>query len=206
MQSRQPSAYFHRGVQARRVRNLALDAALFVYLGLCCVFIGACVVGFYKLMQPIVYPNLRAAAYSSTALPAAQFDTERSAETSSAAERASGGEAALAGAIEPEERPGGGATPNPSKAKKSEAATLSSDTKRKPPARSKRHDPMMDYAAQPAFGNYRPWGNQNWGNQTWGNQTWRNQNWSGYRPSGNYQAPGGYRPWSYQGGGFRNGH
>jgi hypothetical protein len=188
MQSRQPTPYFRRVARARRVRDFALDVGLFSYFCLCCVFIGACVVGFYRLMQPIVYPNLRDSAYGSTDLPA----PERPAETSSVAERASRGEDAFAAAIKPEEKPGGGAAENSGKAKKSEAATLSSDTKRKRPAQPKRHDPRMDYAAQPGFGDYRPWGSY--------------QNWIGDRPSRNYQSWGGYRPWnSYQGGGYRNG-
>jgi hypothetical protein len=186
MQSRQPTAYFRRFAQAHRVRDLALGAGLCVYFCLCCLFFGGCAVGFYKLMQPDLYPNPGVSADSSTALPAPQLDSERPTERSSAVERASGGEAVFAKAIAPEGKPSGGATRDKSRAKKSETG--------KRPAQSKRHDPKMDYAAQPAFGDYRSWGSY--------------QTWSGYRPSSNYQASSGYRPWnSFQGwAGNRNSH
>jgi hypothetical protein len=194
MQSRQTLAHFRRFAQAHRLRDLALGAGLCLYFCLCCLFIGSCAVGFYKLMQPVLYPNPGVSADSSTALPAPRLDTERPTERSSAVESASGGKSAFATANEPEGKPSGGATKDIGKAKKSEIATLSSDTKRKRLAQSKRHDPKMDYAAQPAFGDYRPWGSY--------------QTRNGYRPYSNDQASSGYRPWNnYQGGGgYRNGH
>jgi hypothetical protein len=194
MQSRQTPGYSRPFAQAQRARDLTVGAGLCVYFCLCCVVIGGCAVGFYKLMQPIVYSNPGVPAYSSTAPPAPLVETERPTERSSAVEPASGGQSAFATAIEPEGKPSGAATKDIDKAKKSEIATLSSDTKRKRPAQSKRHDPKTDYAAQTAFGDYRPWGSY--------------QTRSGNRPYGNYQASSGYRPWnSYQGwGGYRNGH
>jgi hypothetical protein len=186
MQSKEPSAYYRRA-QARRGRDLAINAGLCVFLCLSSVFIGACFVAFYRLMQPVIYPNMEVAAQRSTALALPQYDTDSPAEISFAAKRAPGGKTALA-AIGPAEKPSGEATQeDTSKAKKSEAA------KRKRPAQPKRRDPKMSYAAQPGFSDYRPWGSY--------------QSWSEYRPSGNYQASGGYRPrYSYQGGNYRNGH
>ena len=186
MQSRQTPAHFRRFAQAHRLRDLALGAGLCLYFCLCCLIIGGCAVGFYKLMQPVLYPNPGVSADSSTAFPAPKFDTERPTERSSAVERGSGGEAVFATAIEPEGKPSGGAARDKGRAKKSETG--------KRPAQSKRHDPKMDYAAQPAFGDYRSWGSY--------------QTRSGYRPPSNYQASSGYRPWnSFQGwAGYRNSH
>ena len=186
MQSRQTPAHFRRFAQAHRLRDLALGAGLCLYFCLCCLFIGGCAIGFYKLMQPVLYPNPGVSADSSTALPAPQLDTERPTERSSPVERASGGEAVFATAIAPEGKPSGGATRDKSRAKKPETG--------KRPAQSKRHDPKMDYAAQPAFGDYRSWGSY--------------QTRSGYRPPSNYQASSGYPPWSsFQGwAGYRNSH
>ncbi len=174
MQSRQPPAYFRRVARAQRLRDLALRAGLLVYFCMYCVLVGGGAVGFYKLMQPTPYPNPEVPAYSPTDLPALRLDSERPTERSSEVEHAPGAE-------------------DTRKAKKSQSAILSSDTRRRRSAQSKTHDPKMDYAAQPAFGDYRPWGSY--------------QAWSGYRTYSKNQESGGYRPWnSYQNWrGYRNG-
>jgi hypothetical protein len=132
--------HFRRFSQTQRIRDLARNAALWAYFCLCCVVIGGSAVGFYNLMQPILYPNPGISTYSSTALSAPQLDTERPPERSSAVGPASGGEAVFATAIEPEGEPSGGATTGISKAKKSEAAPLSSDSKQQRRAHSTRSE------------------------------------------------------------------
>jgi len=174
----------------QRLHNFALDAGLCAYFCLSCLIIGGCAFGFYKLMQPVLYPNSGAVTYTSTALPA-KVDIERSFQEFTT-ERAPGGATAFASAIEPEGKRAGVAAQEKGEAKKSQHDTPSTEARRKRIV--KKRDPMMDYAAQSAFGDYRAWGGS--------------QNGSGYRRSGNYQAPTGYQSWgSYQGwGGYRNGH
>jgi hypothetical protein len=171
----------------KRLRNFALDAGLCAYFGLSCLLIAGCAFGFYKLMQPVLYPNSGAVTYTSTALPA-KVDIERSLQQFTT-ERAPGGVTAYASVIEPEGKSAGGVAQERGEAKKSQHDTPSTEAKRKRIV--KKRDPMMDYAAQPAFG-------------AWGSS----QNGNGYRRSGNYQAPTGHQSWgSYQGwGGYRNGH
>jgi hypothetical protein len=185
---------FRRFILFRRVRDFSRVAGLCIYFGFSCVLVGGCAVVFYKLIQPILNPIPVVSAYNSAPLPVFQLNIVRAAERSSAAERPPVSEAAFASAIEPEGKPGGGAAQEPSKTKKSVATTASSDAKRKRQAPPRMHDPMMDYAAQTPFNDYRSWNNY---------QTWR-----GYRPSGNYQPSGNYRPGNnYQSwGGYRNGH
>jgi hypothetical protein len=151
-----------------------------MYFCLSCVVVGGSGAAFYKLMQPILNPSRDVSAYSAAPLPAFQKD-ERAVEKSSAPEPRAGNEAAFASAIEPEGEPRN--AQDTSKPTKVDAAPLSSHTKPKRPAHPKRHDPMMDYAVQPAFGDYyRQWNSH--------------QAWNGYRPSGNYQASGSYGSWN----------
>jgi hypothetical protein len=193
MQSKHTPEHFRQFAKARRLRKLALVAGLSFYFCLSCAFIGGGAIGFYKVMLPILYPNPGVPELAEPLLPSANA-TPRTAERSFAAEHPPGGKAVFASAIEPDGKPGGGAAHEASKGKQSEVAAILSDTKRKRLARPRRHDPMMDYAAQPTFGLFQPWGSY--------------QTPIGYRPSGNYQASGGYRPrksdqgWS----GYRIGH
>jgi hypothetical protein len=175
----------------QRLSNLAIDAGLCAYFCLSCVLIGGCAFGFYKLMQPAIYPNSGGLAYASTALPPTQIDTERSFQQFSTAHPPSGA-IAFASTIEPEGKPTGVAEQETDDAKKIQHDTNATETKRKRVAIKR--EPMMGYAAQPAFGDYRPWGSS--------------QNGNGYRESGNYHVPTGYQSWgSYQGwSGYRNGH
>jgi hypothetical protein len=191
MQLSQAPLHFRRSALVR-LRDLARVAGRAMYFCLSCVLIGGCAVALYRLVQPMPNRTTAVSADSSTAPPVRQLNIERGAAESSAAERQSVSEAAFPSAIEPEEKLGAGVAQKPSNMKKSAATTASSDAKRKHQAPPRKHDPMMDYAAQ--HNDYRSWDNY--------------QSWSGYRSSGNNQASGNYREWNnYQGwGGFRNGH
>ncbi len=142
-------------------------------------------------MQPVIYPNSGALAYSATALPPTQLVAETPAKRI-AAESQAGSATAFGSVVEWEAKSGGAAAKETAKAKKAEHETAAAESKRKRVA--KKHDPMMDYAAQPSFGSDQRWGGT--------------QSWNGYRSSGGTQAPSGHRQWSgYQGwGGYRNGH
>lgn len=181
MSSRVLRRRFRRIAERQRWGDLAQDAGLYVYFGLYCALIAGCLFGFHKLMQPAIYPNPGAPAYTATALP----PTQLAAETPD-------GATGFASAVEREEKPGGAPAKKTAKSKKTEHQTAAAETKRKRVA--KKHDPMMDYAAQPSFGSYQTWGGT--------------QKWNGYRSFGSAQAVSGHRQWrGYRGwGGYRNGH
>jgi hypothetical protein len=185
MQSTQTPAHFRRVTPVRRVYDVGRIVGLSMYFCLACVLVAGSAVAFYRQMQPILNQNEDVSAHSSAALPVFQLNIGRVAEPSPVAERPVGNEAAVASAMESEGEARD--AQDASKPTKSEDASVSSDTKRKRPAYPKRHDPRMDYAAQPSFfGDYRQWSNPH--------------AWSGYRSSGSYQASGNYGSWnSYQG-------
>lgn len=185
-----------RPIAGRRLGDFAVNAGLCAYFCFSCALIGGGAIGFYKLMQPVLYPNPGGLTPASTDLPPTQVDLERSFQQF-AIEQSPDGTAAFASAIKPEGKAAGAAGQEAGKTKKSEHEAAVTEAKRK--RVTKKRDPMMDYAAQPAFGGYRSWGSS--------------QNGSDYRRSGNHQVPTGYQSWgSYQGwgnyqgwGGYRNG-
>jgi hypothetical protein len=183
MQSQLVPGRFRPPAEVQRLGDHALTAGLCIYAGLYLCLLGYLAFGFYAVLQPTRYAN-----------PGVPANPDRPARPYvSAYGFPSNGTNAFASAIESGAKAKREVSDQPNKPKKPDNITMSlKRTRTVHPAQSKRHDPRMDYAAQPAFGDYRPWGSY--------------QTWSGYRPSGNYQASGGYRPWnSYQGGGYRNG-
>lgn len=180
-----------RPIAGHRLGDVAVNAGLCAYFFLSCGLIGGGAIGFYKLMQPVLYPNPGGLTDTSADPPPAQIDLGL------AAEQPPGGATAFASAVKPEGKPAGGAGQEAAKTKKSGHETAVTEAKRK--RVTKKRNPTTDYAAQPAFGDSRSWGSY--------------QNGSDYRRSGNYQVPAGYQSWgSYQGwggyqgsGGYRNG-
>jgi hypothetical protein len=130
---------FRRPAVAKRLSDRALGAGLAIYLCMWSAIVGCFALGLYELLQPARYPNPGVSGYKppTTGILAAPAPIPVSIEPEVTA-RADAGQ--------------------PPTVKKSERATTTAAAKRTRPARPRERDPRMDYAAQPAFGSYRPWG------------------------------------------------
>jgi len=130
---------------ARRLRDHALTAGLYVYAGLYFCLLGCLAFGFYSLLQPTRHDNPGVAAhphvFANPRVSAYQFLPD--------------GADAFAFAIEPGLKTRREMSDRPNQTKKHENATAS--LKRTRTVQRSRRDPMIDRGAQPVFG-YRPWG------------------------------------------------